>query len=107
LKFSIDYTSTLLNPNIRVSLYRRGYNEIYDTGYQQVDLQDYVDQVLFPTNNEKEYLLISGPSPTNNFNIAMKQQLLSGTYRVVFSLYDNDTKIGEIIRYIIIKEDLS
>jgi hypothetical protein len=29
--------------------------------------------------------------------------LLTGTYRLVFSLYDNDTKIGDIIRYIIIR----
>ena len=103
LKFTIDYTSMLDNPNIRLALYRRRYDQIYDTNYDLVDLADYVDQTLFATENEKEYLLVSNPNPENSFNLSMKQELMTGTYRLVFRLYDNDVLIGDITRYIIIK----
>ena len=103
LKFSLDYESLLDNPNIRLAMYRRKYNEVYDTRYELVDLADFVDQTLFSTNNEKEYLLIRNPNAKNNFNLAMKSELLTGTYRLAFRLYDDDTMIGEIIRYIIVK----
>jgi hypothetical protein len=103
LKFTIDYSSMLDNPNIRVALYRRKYDQIYDTRYDLVDLADYVDQDLFTTNNPKEYLLISNPPANSSFNLAMKEELLTGTYRLIFRLYDNDVLIGDITRYIIIK----
>ena len=103
LKFNIDYESMLDNPNIRLAMYRRRYDEIYDTDYDLVDLSDFVDQALFATENEKEYMLIRNPNATNEFSLAMKQELLTGTYRLAFRLYDDNTMIGEIIRYIIVK----
>ena len=103
LVFSIDYESRLSNPNIRLAMYRRKYNEIYDTNYELVDLQSYVSQSLFTTNNQKEYLIVDGPSSTNNATIMLKEELLTGTYRLSFRLYDGDTMIGEVVRYIVIK----
>ena len=103
LKFSIQYESLLENPNIRLSLYRRNYNDIYDTTYELVDLRDYLDQDLFGTENDKEYLLINDPNKYNDFTLKMSNKLLTGTYRLIFKLYDNDVLIGEITRYIIIK----
>ena len=103
LKFTIAYTSLLTNPNIKIAMYRRQYDEIYDTGYDLVDLQDYVDQQLFGTSNQYEYLLIDNPNATNQFTLVMNDQLLTGTYRLAFRLYDNNTMIGEIIRYIVIR----
>ena len=103
LMFTIGYTSLLDNPNIRLAMYRREYNEVYDTDYELVDLADYLNQTLSSTSNENEYLLIENPSATNSFTLLMKNELLTGTYRLVFRLYDDDTKIGEIIRYIIVK----
>ena len=103
LVFSIDYESRLSNPNIRLAMYRRKYNEIYDTNYELVDLQNYVSQSLFTTNNQKEYLIVDGPSSTNNATLMLKEELLTGTYRLSFRLYDGDTMIGEVVRYIVIK----
>lgn len=102
MTFTIDYTSLLSNPNIRVAMYRRKYDEIYDTNYELVDFQDFIDLEMVEYNT-KEYLLINSPNATNNFTLPMNSELTSGTYRLVFRLYDNDTKIGEIIRYIIVK----
>jgi len=103
LSFTIAYTSLLDNPNIRLAMYRRKYDEIYDINYQLVDFADYVDQTLFSTNNTYEYMLISNPSTNNEFTIVMDDELLTGTYRLAFRLYDGNTQIGEVIRYIIIK----
>ncbi len=103
LKFTINYTSLLENPNIRLALYRRKYDTVYDTNYELVDLQDYIDQQLFGTTNTNEYLLVDDPNAVNEFVLLMEDELLTGTYRLAFRLYDNDTMIGEIIRYIIVK----
>ena len=103
LEFTITYTSLLDNPNIRISMYRRKYDQVYDTNYELVDLQDYVKFALTTTSNTSEYKLIDGPRPTNQMELAMDTGLLTGTYRLVFKLYDNDTLIGDVIDYIIIK----
>ena len=103
LKFTITYTSMLTSPNIRIAMYRRKYDLIYDTNYELVDFQDYIRYELTPTGNTNEYMLINSPRPTNSSQLAMESQLLTGTYRLVFRLYDNDTLIGDVIEYIIIK----
>lgn len=103
LKFTIDYTSLLTNPNIRLALYRRKYDSVYDTNYELVDLQDYVDTTLRTTDNQYEYLLKNSPNVTETFAIPLNDTLLTGTYRLSFRLYDDDTQIGEIVRYIVIK----
>ena len=103
LKINITYTSLLDNPNIRIAMYRRKYDEVYDTNYELVDINNYLNQPLTATNNEKEYILKRNPSDTNDFAMLLKENLLTGTYRISFRLYDGDTQIGEIQRYIIIK----
>ena len=103
LKFNIRYTSHLDNPNLRLAIYRRKYEGIYDTEYELVDLLDYVDEDLDTTNNVNEYLLMEDPNATNSFDLAMKDDLLTGTYRLAFRLYDENTMIGEVVRYIIIR----
>ena len=103
MMFNIKYTSLLNNPNIRIALYRRDYDEVYDTDYLLVDFQAFVVDTLITTNNQYEYLLITDPPENSQFTITLKDQLLTGTYRVAFRLYDDDTMIGEINRYIIVK----
>lgn len=103
LDFTIDYTSMLTNPNLRIAMYRRKYDQVYDTNYELVDLQDYASDALGTTTNAKEYILTYNPSATNNFTIHLNDNLLTGTYRLSFRLYDDSTYIGEVIRYIIIR----
>ena len=104
LAFTINYTSVMLdNPSIRLAMYRRKYDTIYDTNYELVDFADFASQSLFTTSEDKVYLLTSNPLPVNNYNILLNSSLTTGTYRLVFMLYDGDTKIGDVIRYIIVK----
>ena len=103
LKFTIGYNSRLDNPNIRMAMYRRKYDHYDDTDYVLVDFQDFCSYELTATTNPSEYLLIVDPSSTNGFTYQLNSELLTGTYRLSFRLYDGDTMIGEVNRYIIIK----
>ncbi len=103
IKFNIHYSSTLTNPSIHMALYRREYVEIYDTNYQLVDLRNYIDQNLFSTSREKEYLVVNNPSGDFQLSLFLKNGLLSGTYRLDIMLCENDVVIGKVSNYIIIK----
>ena len=101
--FNIEYSSGLSNPNIRISLYRRKYDEVYSTSYDLVDFKDVFSNDLASTNIDKVYMLFSTPESIMNTTLYTKENLTSGTYRVVFGLYDNNTYIGDVYRYIIVK----
>ena len=103
LSFNINYNSTLTNPHIDMKLYRRSYETIYDNNYDLVDLKDYVSSALFATSKEKEYLVVSNPNDTTTLGLPLKSNLKTGTYKLEFILYDGDTVIDSINKYIIIK----
>ena len=102
LVFHIDYSSNLLNPNIRLSLYRRRYDEVYSTDYEKVNLLDYINNNLTDLG-DNNYLLEATPLESMDKFIYLKENLVSGTYKFVFSLYDDDIYIGEVEKYVIIK----
>ena len=103
VEFRFAYSSGLTKPNIRVSLYRRTYTDIYNYTYNLVDLQDYVTNELITTNNNYEYLVMNSPSSSFQYILNMKENLKTGTYQVKFSLYDEDNYVGSIDKYIIIE----
>ncbi len=98
-----EYSSGLLNPNLRVSLHRREYDQIYQDTYLLVDFKDFFTNDLATTNLDKVYMLFNSPQSVMSTIFYLKENLTSGTYRLQFSLYDNDTYIGEVHKYIIIK----
>ncbi len=102
LDFTTNYSSNLANPNIRVTLYRRTYNDVYDTTYEKVDLAKLVTNKL-DLIGEEEYMFIDDPNTTSKKTLYLRTSLRSGTYRFEFSLYDNDNYIGNSYTYIIVK----
>ncbi len=104
LEFTIKYNSVFENPSLNMKLYRRSYNEVYDTNYELVDLQEYLDMTLIKKNNSNnEYIVSSNPSDNTKLRLDLKNKLLNGTYKLEFILYDNNSKIGTVEKYIIIK----
>ena len=99
----IDYSSGLLHPNLRISLYRRKYDEVYSTSYELVDFKDSFSNSFTSTNIDKVYMLFNNPEASMNTTLYLKNNLISGTYKIMISLYDNDTYIGDVHKYIIIK----
>ena len=105
LRFNLKYSSALKNPELRISLYRRNYDEIYSQEYELVDLADYISNFLTPTTREKEYMVLEAPTGDVKLKefLQLKNNLKTGTYRIVYKLYDEDILIGEAYEYIIIK----
>ena len=100
----VKYSSQLSAPSIAVSLYRRDYTEEYSQNYTLVDFQDYTSEDLVPTKREKEYVMAeSNPMSTTTNYYKMKPNLMTGTYKLVYKLYDGDTYVGEAFDYIVIK----
>lgn len=102
LNFNITYASGVISPNIKVGLYRRDYTNVYSNSYNLVDLHDYVTNELTTTDINDIYLVTDNPSSNFVFNLKLKNNLVTGTYRVVFSLYDGDIFIGDVYQYIVI-----
>ena len=102
----IEYESELDDPNIMVVLERRSYETVYAKEYEAVYLQDYVKELLTYGRNLYEYFVTDNPNEVPNvniFTITLDEGLTTGTYRLVFRLYDDETYIGEAYEYIIIK----
>ena len=100
---NLEYSSGLLNPNIRISLYRRDYDEVYSTIYRQVDFKSFFSNEFSATSKENKYMLFETPESIMSTILYLKDNLTSGTYRLQFELYDRDTFIGEVHKYVIIK----
>lgn len=102
LVFNVKYSSGLSNPNLTLSLYRRDYSTLNSNNYIKVDLLDYIANDL-KEKNELEYVISNDPFEEQNLFIYMKENLVTGTYKFVFTLYDNNTYIGDMYQYVIIK----
>lgn len=100
---TLQYESSLNNPNIAVSLYRRDYTEVFSQKYNLVDLSEYLTNTLTPTLREKEYVVSTNPVATTTYFLYLKENLVTGTYKLVYKLYDGDIYIGEVYEYMIIK----
>ena len=99
---NIEYASGLTNPNIRLTMYRRDYTAITTSVYNKVDMQDYFTN-SYKTVNELEYIVSTLPTANFNLYLYFKDNLKTGTYKLVFSLYDGNVYVGDIYKYIIIK----
>ena len=101
--YQLDYDSNLSSPVVRISLYRRDYDAIDSLSYTKVDLLDYVSNSFTSSNHEFEYILTDNPGASIDYFMDLKSNLKSGTYRLIFSMYDGDNYIGEVYKYLIIK----
>ena len=99
----IDVVKVNANPNLRIKLLRRKYDNIYTYEYDEVDLKNYVTNNFANTINPNEYILSTNPIDGLEYNLMMKDSLVSGTYKILVSLYDGDNKIGDTYEYMIIK----
>ena len=104
LNFTIGYTGGFEHPKIAVALYRRKYDRIYSYDYELVDLRNYISHALNTTGNENEYLVTDLVRATQNFTLTLKNgNLKTGTYKIVFILYDGNNHICDVDKSVIIK----
>ncbi len=101
ITFNIKYTSSGLdNPNIRLKVLKKN---IGSTNYVDYDLND-----IFTNNytkkNESEYLLFDNINGNKILNLNYKDTIGVGSYKFIFTLYDENKYIGEYPIQIIVKE---
>lgn len=101
--YKVNYDSTLDNPIVRISLYRRDYDSPYSLSYSKVDLLDYFTDSYREANVEKDYILLENPGTSTDIFMHFKDNLTTGTYKLVFSMYDGNKYIGDVYKYLIIK----
>ena len=55
------------------------------------------------TKNDKEYVISKKIESNMTYTLGLTNNLVTGTYKIVIKLYDNDEYIGEGYEYLIIK----
>ena len=103
IDFQLQYSSGLTSPNIRVSMWRRTYTDVYHYDFEMVDFQDYVKDELVTTVQNKVYLIKDNPTSRFQYIVSLKDHLKTGTYQIRFNLYDGDNYVGHVNKYIIIE----
>ena len=111
--FSLDYDSVLANPNIRLSIYKRSIEESNTTKFDAIPADKLFTDVLNETGSgltpqtEYEYLLTTTPEEQMEIVYHLQEKLTSGTYRLVFKLYDSDQMIDYDYEYIIVRKNVT
>lgn len=100
---TVEYSSLLASPNIVVELQRRNYDETYSMQYEIVDFEEYFSNAYKDGHKQNEYLIIEKPLETHTLYLYFRENLKTGTYKIIFKLYDGDTFIGEAYEYFVIK----
>lgn len=100
---TVEYSSLLASPNIVVELQRRNYDETYSMQYETVDFEEYFSNEYRDGHKQNEYLIIEKPLETHTLYLYFRENLKTGTYKIIFKLYDGDTLIGEAYEYFVIK----
>ena len=102
---TITYSGSLIEPNMKVALYRRSYTSVNSLDYNLVNITNYVtnDVTRFGAVGSNIYDIIDELDATNSYTFNIGQELMTGTYRLEFRLYDGDAYVGNIIKYVIIK----
>ena len=104
LNFTIEYSGTFEQPKVVVSLYRRKYDTIYSYEYTLVDLDDFVTNNLTTTSVTNEYLVTDLVRASQNYTLTTNSSnLVTGTYKIVFTLYDGTNRICDMHKSVIIK----
>lgn len=109
-KYVLTYRSVLVNPNIRVDLYKRDVTDKDTTVYNEVDFNTLFTNELGTSAYGSDYLYEKSLNATvnsdNNYEFELQENLTSGTYKLVFRLYDGRQLIEEENEYIIVTKDV-
>ena len=86
-----------------MELQRRDYTSEISLNYEAVDLANYTETQLTSGYNQYEYLVTDAPTSNNTVQLNLKENLVTGTYKLVFKLYDGENYIGATYEYFIVK----
>ena len=102
--YTVRYQAALNNPNFRVEVYKRKTSTIDTTEFESVPFNSLFKNVLTPVSGNE--VLIQMNNAEQQFNFIIQDNLVSGTYKVVFKLYDNNQLIDDDEKYVIVQKKL-
>ena len=109
--YRVTATESLTSPNLRVALYKRNIDNKDTTVYTEVSMDEVFAHTLTTPNENglspgtpNELMIRNGIGPQTEVTMNYADVLTSGTYRIVFRLYDQNQLIDEDYEYIIIKK---
>ena len=103
--YHVKYASELTNPNFRVEVYKRGITTIDATDYSSVPFSQLFTNSL-STVSGNEVSISMDNLDEKDFEFQLQTNLTSGTYRVVFKLYDSNQLIDEETKYVIVNKNV-
>lgn len=110
--FDITYSSVLENPNIRVTLYKRSTIGPNSSDYIEYNAREMFTNTFnypltpYKASSRYEYMVSVTPTEVIHLNYKLHDNLTSGTYKLVFRLYDNNQLIDEDYKYIIVRKNV-
>lgn len=109
--YVVSYNTVLTNPNVRLSVYKRNIDNKDTTVYTEVDFNSlFTNELASPNDslylNQSVYekMLKVSPGINNTMHFDLADNLISGTYKLVFKLYDNNQLVDEEYKYVIVKK---
>ena len=100
VSFNINYLGSLVEPNIRVSLYEKNDLTAYNQNYTLIDIAQYTSDNLVYVSDKKYF--VDALNPTFNLNL-IPNKFNNNGYKFVFELYDGIRKITRTEKYFIVK----
>ena len=108
-EYAIVNKSVLLNPNIRVDLYKRSTENADTFSYIEVPFETVFADGIASSNNRlypHEKKITANINGTTRYTFSLKNNLTSGTYKLVFRLYDNNQVVDEEVQYLIVSKKI-
>lgn len=109
IPINVIQNGNYLNPNIRVSLYRKNDLTAFNQNYTLININDYISNNFELVDNNVYYAFknpISYDETENTYNklnLSFKNNLDYTGYKLVFELYDGNNKISQVDKYFIVK----
>ena len=101
--YKVKYQSVLTNPNFRVEVLKRDTTTIDTTQFESVPFHQLFTNDFTLKGNEA---VLPMTEEEQTFDFELAQNLKSGTYRIIFKLYDNNQLIDEDVKYVIVKKKI-
>ena len=103
--YEVKYQAQLTNPNFRVEIFKRDTSTYDSTQFTSISFNQLFSDSLTAGSGHEVYLNM-GQSTTKSFDFHLQSTLTSGTYRIVFRLYDSDQLIDDEVKYVIVKKKI-
>ena len=111
--YNVLYNSVLTDPNARISIYKRNVDNKDTTEYSEVDFNTlFTNDLQTPAQSSLvakttyERMLHINANSNNQLDFVLQDNLISGTYKLVFRLYDKNQLIEEDIKYVIVRKNV-